>query len=146
MVLCSPNLVPLLTILHINACFFIGDRYGHSAVPLRRGGGSRPCVRGGRVQRGAARAHRRRVRPHQGQVGLGRQHGRKVSFSISKPLIPFFSTSCDIVLSFARRSTLGVAVLNDKIYAVGGFDGSTGLNSAEVNSKLNTSVHCLLKG
>ena len=32
----------------------------------------------------------------------------------------------------ARRSTLGVAVLNDCIYAVGGFDGSTGLNSAEV--------------
>ena len=27
---------------------------------------------------------------------------------------------------------MGVAVLNDKIYAVGGFDGSTGLNSAEV--------------
>ena len=35
---------------------------------------------------------------------------------------------------FIRRSTLGVAVLNDKIYAVGGFDGSTGLNSAEVNA------------
>ena len=32
----------------------------------------------------------------------------------------------------ARRSTLGVAVLNDHIYAVGGFDGSTGLNTAEV--------------
>lgn len=31
----------------------------------------------------------------------------------------------------ARRSTLGVAVLNYCIYAVGGFDGSTGLNSAE---------------
>lgn len=31
----------------------------------------------------------------------------------------------------ARRSTLGVAVLNQCIYAVGGFDGSTGLNSAE---------------
>lgn len=31
----------------------------------------------------------------------------------------------------ARRSTLGVAVLNSCIYAVGGFDGSTGLNSAE---------------
>ena len=28
---------------------------------------------------------------------------------------------------------MGVAVLNDKIYAVGGFDGSTGLNSAEVS-------------
>merc|ERR1711864_51161 len=32
----------------------------------------------------------------------------------------------------ARRSTLGVAVLNDHIYAVGGFDGSCGLNTAEV--------------
>ena len=31
----------------------------------------------------------------------------------------------------ARRSTLGVAVLNNCIYAVGGFDGSTGLSSAE---------------
>lgn len=31
----------------------------------------------------------------------------------------------------ARRSTLGVAVLNSCIYAVGGFDGSTGLSSAE---------------
>ena len=29
-------------------------------------------------------------------------------------------------------STLGVAVLNDHIYAVGGFDGSCGLNTAEV--------------
>lgn len=26
----------------------------------------------------------------------------------------------------ARRSTLGVAVLNGSIYAVGGFDGTTG--------------------
>lgn len=32
----------------------------------------------------------------------------------------------------ARRSTLGVAVLNSNIYAVGGFDGSTGLHTAEV--------------
>lgn len=32
----------------------------------------------------------------------------------------------------ARRSTLGVAVLNGCIYAVGGFDGSTGLNTAEM--------------
>lgn len=32
----------------------------------------------------------------------------------------------------ARRSTLGVAVLNNCIYAVGGFDGSTGLNTAEM--------------
>ena len=28
----------------------------------------------------------------------------------------------------ARRSTLGVALLNDLIYAVGGFDGSSGDN------------------
>lgn len=32
----------------------------------------------------------------------------------------------------SRRSTLGVAVLNNCMYAVGGFDGSSGLNSAEV--------------
>ena len=32
----------------------------------------------------------------------------------------------------ARRSTLGVAVMNDQIFAVGGFDGSCGLNTAEV--------------
>ena len=32
----------------------------------------------------------------------------------------------------ARRSTLGAAVLNGRLYAVGGFDGSTGLNTAEV--------------
>lgn len=32
----------------------------------------------------------------------------------------------------ARRSTLGVAVLGNCIYAVGGFDGSTGLNTAEM--------------
>lgn len=32
----------------------------------------------------------------------------------------------------ARRSTLGVAVLNGCIYAVGGFDGSSGLSTAEV--------------
>uniref|UniRef100_A0A1B0G5I6 Kelch repeat protein n=1 Tax=Glossina morsitans morsitans TaxID=37546 RepID=A0A1B0G5I6_GLOMM len=31
-----------------------------------------------------------------------------------------------------RRSTLGVAVLNGCIYAVGGFDGKTGLSSAEM--------------
>ena len=31
----------------------------------------------------------------------------------------------------ARRSTLGAARMNGKIYAVGGFDGATGLNSAE---------------
>ena len=28
----------------------------------------------------------------------------------------------------AKRSTLGVAVMNDHIYAVGGFEGSCGLN------------------
>ena len=33
---------------------------------------------------------------------------------------------------FYLNSTIGVAVLNEQIYAVGGFDGSTGLNSAEV--------------
>lgn len=32
----------------------------------------------------------------------------------------------------ARRSTLGVAVLGSCIYAVGGFDGSSGLNTAEM--------------
>ena len=32
----------------------------------------------------------------------------------------------------ARRSTLGAAVLNGRLYAVRGFDGSTGLNTAEV--------------
>jgi hypothetical protein len=37
----------------------------------------------------------------------------------------------------ARRSTLGVAVLNDYIYAVGGFDGSAGLNTAEVPGLFN---------
>ena len=31
----------------------------------------------------------------------------------------------------SRRGTLGVGLLNDTIYAVGGFDGSTGLNSVE---------------
>ena len=39
---------------------------------------------------------------------------------------------------------MGVAVLNDKIYAVGGFDGSTGLNSAEVNTKIVYTVSHLL--
>ncbi|XP_045140970.1 kelch-like protein 3 [Echinops telfairi] len=33
-----------------------------------------------------------------------------------------------------RRSTLGAAVLNDLLYAVGGFDGSTGLASVEAYS------------
>ena len=31
----------------------------------------------------------------------------------------------------SRRSTLGVAVLNDCLYAVGGFDGNSGLDSVE---------------
>lgn len=31
-----------------------------------------------------------------------------------------------------RRSTLGVAVLGNCIYAVGGFDGTSGLNTAEM--------------
>jgi hypothetical protein len=30
-----------------------------------------------------------------------------------------------------RRSTLGAAVLNGCVYAVGGFDGSSGLDSVE---------------
>lgn len=30
-----------------------------------------------------------------------------------------------------RRSTLGVAVLGDKLYAVGGFDGTNGLETVE---------------
>ena len=36
------------------------------------------------------------------------------------------------MLIYILTSTLGVAVLNDHIYAVGGFDGSCGLNTAEV--------------
>ncbi|RWR99574.1 hypothetical protein B4U79_04137, partial [Dinothrombium tinctorium] len=35
----------------------------------------------------------------------------------------------------ARRSTLGVCVVNNKIYAVGGYDGSTALQSAEYSIK-----------
>ncbi len=31
----------------------------------------------------------------------------------------------------SRRSTLGVAVLNDELYAVGGFDGTNGLDTVE---------------
>ena len=37
-----------------------------------------------------------------------------------------------ILMCMFLNSTLGVAVLNDHIYAVGGFDGSCGLNTAEV--------------
>ena len=45
---------------------------------------------------------------------------------------PSRDTWTSIASMEARRSTLGVAVLNNHIYAVGGFDGSTGLNTAEV--------------
>ena len=31
----------------------------------------------------------------------------------------------------SRRSTLGVAVLDDELYAVGGFDGTNGLDTVE---------------
>ena len=31
----------------------------------------------------------------------------------------------------SRRSTLGVAVLNDQLFAVGGFDGTNGLETVE---------------
>ena len=37
----------------------------------------------------------------------------------------------------SRRSTLGVAVLNGELYAVGGFDGTNGLDSVE---KYNSGV------
>ena len=37
-----------------------------------------------------------------------------------------------MLICILTTSTLGVAVLNDHIYAVGGFDGSCGLNTAEV--------------
>lgn len=33
---------------------------------------------------------------------------------------------------YCRRSTLGVGLLMNKIYAIGGFDGTAGLSSAEV--------------
>ena len=45
---------------------------------------------------------------------------------------PTADTWTSIASMDARRSTLGVAVLGDMIYAVGGFDGSSGLNTAEV--------------
>ena len=45
---------------------------------------------------------------------------------------PAADTWTSIASMEARRSTLGVAVLSDMIYAVGGFDGSSGLNTAEV--------------
>jgi kelch-like protein 2/3 len=45
---------------------------------------------------------------------------------------PATDTWSSIASMEARRSTLGVAVLNEYIYAVGGFDGSAGLNTAEV--------------
>ncbi len=31
----------------------------------------------------------------------------------------------------SRRSTLGVAVLKDELYSVGGFDGTNGLDTVE---------------
>ena len=31
----------------------------------------------------------------------------------------------------SRRSTLGVAILNGQLYAVGGFDGTSGLEAVE---------------
>ena len=56
---------------------------------------------------------------------------------------PNLDTWTSIASMEARRSTLGVAVLNNRIYAVGGFDGSTGLNTAEVLdlSSANPSQH-----
>ena len=42
----------------------------------------------------------------------------------------------------SRRSTLGVGVLNGELYAVGGFDGNNGLDSAE---KYNPGMHvCII--
>ena len=38
----------------------------------------------------------------------------------------------------SRRSTLGVSVLNDELYAVGGFDGTNGLDTVE---KYNPGKH-----
>ena len=45
---------------------------------------------------------------------------------------PTSDTWTSIASMEARRSTLGVAVFNDMIFAVGGFDGSCGLNTAEL--------------
>ena len=43
-----------------------------------------------------------------------------------------------------RRSTLGAAVLNDLLYAVGGFDGSTGRSRTQSPSSLGHSFHATL--
>lgn len=40
----------------------------------------------------------------------------------------------------SRRSTLGVAVLKDELYAVGGFDGTNGLNTVEKYNPGNQST------
>ena len=39
----------------------------------------------------------------------------------------------------SRRSTLGVAVLNGQLYAVGGFDGTNGLDTVEAYNPGNYS-------
>ena len=70
-----------LRVLKNNLISSLGDGHGHAAVPVRRGGGAGARVRGGRLQRGAPRPHRRRVRPSKGQVGVRRQHGRKVIYN-----------------------------------------------------------------
>ncbi|RWR99505.1 Ring canal kelch like protein-like protein, partial [Dinothrombium tinctorium] len=49
-------------------------------------------------------------------------------YAVANRWIPFPSME-------ARRSTLGVCVVNNKIYAVGGYDGSTALQSAEYSIK-----------
>ena len=41
----------------------------------------------------------------------------------------------------SRRSTLGVAVLNGELYAVGGFDGTNGLDTVE---KYNPGTYSLV--
>ena len=43
-----------------------------------------------------------------------------------------------------RRSTLGAAVLNDLLYAVGGFDGSTGRSRTYSPSSLRHALHVTL--
>ena len=50
------------------------------------------------------------------------------SVDIYDPQTEVWSQGPDML---CRRGTLGVAVLNDKVYAVGGFDGMTGLVSVE---------------
>lgn len=50
----------------------------------------------------------------------------RISVDIYDAANDTWSTCCSME---ARRSTLGVAVLNGCIFAVGGFDGSTGLAS-----------------